>query len=132
LDPVPAIRSAVATVRAKGAAVLHVAPRTANAGPDSQVALAAIANAATAIMAATGVRRLMVTGGETARALCDTAGIRALRVLGDVEPGLVLAESEGSKEPWLLAIKPGGFGSEASWVRALDALTKGRSKKEEG
>jgi uncharacterized protein YgbK (DUF1537 family) len=116
-DAGPAVRSAVAALRTAQAAGLRIAPAP-EAVADSRAALEAIVGVACQAIAETGVRRVLVTGGETARALCDAVGVPMLRVLGDIEPGLVLA---GSGD-WLFAIKPGGFGSESSWVRALDAL----------
>lgn len=123
LGPEPAIAAAMAEIGAKAAAGLHIAPRAGAGGfVDSRAALTAIVEAARGVVAQTGVRRILATGGETARALCDILEIRALRVLGDVEPGLVLAGAENAAGVWRLAIKPGGFGSEAAWVRAADAL----------
>jgi len=124
-DPAQAARAAVAAIRSTGAAGLHMAPRSvAGAAPDSRAALAAMVEAACVTIRETGVRRILATGGETARALCDALEIRALRVLGDVEPGLVLAGAENAAGEWRLAIKPGGFGTEACWVRAADALSQ--------
>ena len=87
----------------------------------SRAALHAIVAAARVAIAGSGVRRLMVTGGETAFALCRALGLDALRVMSEIEPGLVLAEA-GASGFWRLAIKPGGFGSEAAWVKAGEAL----------
>ena len=122
-DPIAAARAAIASIRASGASGLHIVARSpGGATVESGVVLAALTEAVRQVAAATGVRRLMVTGGETARALCDAWGIEALRVLGDIEPGLVLASAEAGGERWLMGIKPGGFGSEATWVKAVDAL----------
>ena len=117
-DSAPAVKAAVAALRTAQAAGLRIASARA-AVADSRAALEAIVRVACGAIAETGVRRVLVTGGETARSLCDALGVRMLRVLGDIEPGLVLA---GAGD-WLFAIKPGGFGSESSWVRALDALS---------
>jgi uncharacterized protein YgbK (DUF1537 family) len=122
-EPDAAMREVSATLKAGGVAALQLAERQGTAA-DSRLALQSIADAAAAAIQAAGVRRIMATGGETARAICDRLGIEALRVLGDIEPGLVLAGARNADGEWLMAIKPGGFGSEACWVRAFDALNR--------
>lgn len=121
-----AATDAISSLRTSGAASLLVVPRGTGASFDSAQVLRSVTAVATRVVQETGVRRLMVTGGETAKALCDAWGIRALRVLGDVEPGLVLAASEGTAERWLMAIKPGGFGGDATWIKAAEALRSAR------
>ncbi|MSU72663.1 MAG: hypothetical protein EXS43_10020 [Opitutus sp.] len=122
-NPGVAATSAVRAIRSHGGAAIHIAPReNGDVASDSQAALAAMVEAARTVVTYAGVRRIMATGGETARALCDAFGIDSLRALEDIEPGLVLASASNASGAWLLAIKPGGFGSEASWVRAADAL----------
>ncbi len=122
-NPGAAARAAVAAIRVHGGVALHIAPRGSDeTSSDSRGALAAIVEATRTVVTYTGIRRIMATGGETARALCDAFGIDSLRVLEDIEPGLVLASADNGSGAWLLAIKPGGFGTEASWVRAADAL----------
>jgi uncharacterized protein YgbK (DUF1537 family) len=70
-----------------------------------------------------GVRRVFVTGGETARALAARLGLRELVVAGNVEPGLVLATAATpATGPLLFAVKPGGFGDADTWLRAAAAL----------
>lgn len=125
-EPERAAEAAMASLRQSGAAGLQVAARGTGGHFDSNHVLRGVTAAVTRVVQETGVRRLMVTGGETARALCDAWGIRALRVLGDIEPGLVLAASEGTPERWLMAIKPGGFGSDVTWIKAADALRSAR------
>jgi uncharacterized protein YgbK (DUF1537 family) len=125
-DPNAAAVAATASLRASGVAGLQAAARGTGGTFTSDQVLRSVTVAVTRVAAETGVRRLMVTGGETARALSEAWGIQALRVLGDVEPGLVLAVSEGAKDRWLMAIKPGGFGSETTWVKAADALRSAR------
>lgn len=70
-----------------------------------------------------GVRRVFVTGGETARALAAHLGLRELIVAGAIEPGLVLATAATpATGPLLFAVKPGGFGDADTWLRAAAAL----------
>jgi uncharacterized protein YgbK (DUF1537 family) len=75
------------------------------------------------IVAATGVRQVFATGGETAFGLCRALGIGALTFAREIESGHSL--SRGTTIAGLeiqFAIKPGGFGDDRTWVRARDAL----------
>ena len=59
----------------------------------------------------------VVTGGETARALCDALGVTRLRVLGQVEEGISLARMQGvADEPYLI-LKSGSFGDREALLR---------------
>jgi uncharacterized protein YgbK (DUF1537 family) len=89
---------------------------------DSSEALAAITEAAVRVIEASGIRHLLVTGGETAFAICRRLGISALSVREEIEPGLVLAEAAAAGEKWRVAIKPGAFGSERAWLLATERL----------
>lgn len=122
-DGGPAIQAAISSVRARGAAALLLeTPRT-----DSMVALAAIAAAATRVITEGGVRRVFVTGGETAFALGGLLGIAALRFLREVEPGLSISRGEAALGAMLLAVKPGGFGDAQTWIRAWTELRRARA-----
>lgn len=122
VDGGPAIQAAISSVRARGtAALLLEAQRT-----DSSVALAAIAAAAARVISEGGVRRVFVTGGETAFALCGLLGISALRFLHEVEPGLSVSRGEAAAGSMLLAVKPGGFGDAQTWIRAWTELHRAR------
>ncbi len=58
-----------------------------------------------------GVRRLVVAGGETAGAVVEALGIRALRIGPEIDPGVPWTLSLG--EPRIfLALKSGNFGAE--------------------
>jgi uncharacterized protein YgbK (DUF1537 family) len=65
---------------------------------------------------------LVLTGGETARAVLSRLGIRALRVVGEVETGVPMLRAEGS---WQLPVvtKAGDFGDRQTLVRCLAALS---------
>jgi 4-hydroxythreonine-4-phosphate dehydrogenase len=60
---------------------------------------------------------LMLTGGDTARAVLDRLGIQRLQVLGELEPGICLSRS-GASAPAIVT-KAGGFGDGHSLVRVL-------------
>lgn len=119
-DNAAAIAAATAELRAgRWSALRLVAPASGDTNaPTSATALTAISEAARVIATASGVRRMMLTGGETAFAFCAALGISALKVEGELEPGLVLASARLHEENWRFAIKPGGFGSESAWVHA--------------
>ncbi|MBL9201350.1 MAG: hypothetical protein JNL39_12640 [Opitutaceae bacterium] len=116
-DVAAAIQAGSSGVRQAGAASLLLGA----ARIEPAIALSAIVRVAAGVAAETGVRRLFVTGGETAFALCGALGLRALEYRAELEPGLALAVGDG----WRLAVKPGGFGSAGTWVRAFDALRGG-------
>jgi 4-hydroxythreonine-4-phosphate dehydrogenase len=70
------------------------------------------------------VGALVVTGGETARAVLVKSGITALRLLREVEPGVPLAVSTGARQIPVIT-KSGSFGNRATLancVRVLRAL----------
>jgi uncharacterized protein YgbK (DUF1537 family) len=69
-------------------------------------------------------RRFAVTGGETAAALARKLGVRRWTLLGEVERGVPLAASVGTRERSWWVTKPGGFGREDIWIRAIRLLQK--------
>ncbi len=89
---------------------------------DSAAARSAIVAAAAEIVERAAVRRVFVTGGETAFALCRALGVTTLRFVAEIEPGVSLSRTHASCGSLLLAIKPGGFGDGQTWVRAWDRL----------
>lgn len=70
-----------------------------------------------------GVGALVLTGGETARAVLLAFGVRSLRLLAEVEPGvpLALAAPEG-RAPLPVITKAGAFGNRDTLVRCREAL----------
>lgn len=67
---------------------------------------------------------LLLTGGETARAVLIEAGVRTLRLIGELEPGIVLSEA-GLLGALPVVTKAGAFGDDAALVRAARALAGG-------
>jgi uncharacterized protein YgbK (DUF1537 family) len=121
-SPAAAGQAAGETLRARGVAALQApAVRTTAAA-----ALGAIVEAAAVAIERAGVRRIFATGGETAYALCERLGIETLLYLDEIEPGHALAAGQSRNGPVLLAVKPGGFGDEHSWGRALERLKRKR------
>ena len=63
---------------------------------------------------------LLLTGGETARAVCQTLGCTRLWLGGEVEPGIPWSRMVDGRLPGMRVVtKAGGFGGEESLVRAL-------------
>ncbi len=75
--------------------------------------------AAAACSALGAVSTLVVTGGETARAILTRCGIDRLQVAGELEPGVVLASAEG--RDLSVVTKAGAFGDDGVLVRCLPA-----------
>jgi uncharacterized protein YgbK (DUF1537 family) len=68
-----------------------------------------------------GVRRFVVAGGETAGAIVEALGVRALRIGLQIDPGVPWTESLG-QPPLALALKSGNFGSDDFFHKALEML----------
>ena len=67
------------------------------------------------------VGALIVTGGETARAVLTASGITSLRLLREVEPGVPLAVSTGSRHIPVIT-KSGSFGNRATLAHCAQVL----------
>ncbi len=64
---------------------------------------------------------LVLTGGDTARAVLEALGIFALRVLGEIEIGVPILIAEGPR-PTLVVTKAGDFGDHETLARVRDFL----------
>jgi uncharacterized protein YgbK (DUF1537 family) len=114
---------AVPVVIAASAPPEQVAQLQAKLGRDAAGALveqtlAAIAEA----LVARGVRRMVVAGGETAGAVVSRLGVRALRIGGEIDPGVPWTRAEGSGPAMLLALKSGNFGAPDFFLKAFAQL----------
>jgi len=72
-------------------------------------------------LAAAGVRRLVVAGGETSGAVVGALDIRALRIGREIAPGVPCTVSLG-EPPMALALKSGNFGGPDFFLDALRAM----------
>jgi uncharacterized protein YgbK (DUF1537 family) len=63
---------------------------------------------------------LVVSGGETARAVLDALGTKYMEVLGQLEPGVVVNRLPGSAP--LFVTKAGAFGDARTLVRTVETL----------
>jgi 3-dehydrotetronate 4-kinase len=72
-------------------------------------------------LAAKGVRKFVVAGGETSGAVVEALGVRALAIGPEIDPGVPWTAAVGG-EPYLLALKSGNFGSRDFFAKALGML----------
>ncbi|MFY9315729.1 MAG: nucleotide-binding domain containing protein, partial [Burkholderiales bacterium] len=63
----------------------------------------------------------VLTGGETARAVLGARGIRALRLLGEVEPGVPFAMA---RDGTLVCTKAGAFGGPDTLSKCVARLQR--------
>ena len=76
---------------------------------------------------------LVVTGGDTAIAVLETAGCRVLDVCGNLMPGIPYSKFELKGRPMHLVTKAGGFGMQDTFVDILRCFRSGTtSRVEEG
>lgn len=64
---------------------------------------------------------LVLTGGETARAVLSRRGVSGLRLLNELEPGVVLSRTV-EPQPGYIITKAGAFGAPDSLYRAVNAV----------
>jgi uncharacterized protein YgbK (DUF1537 family) len=105
-------------------AVLHLEPGTPRRGREEAPRIAAaLARAAGAALEPAG--GLLLTGGETARAVCDRAGLTTIDLIGEVEPGVPLGRT--GQPARVIVTKSGGFGGPGTLVAALEAIKEHRA-----
>jgi uncharacterized protein YgbK (DUF1537 family) len=80
----------------------------------------ALAKIAQGLVAA-GVRRLVVAGGETAGAVVQGLGVKALQIGPQIDPGVPACLAIGTPR-LALALKSGNFGMEDFFMKALHVL----------
>jgi 3-dehydrotetronate 4-kinase len=68
---------------------------------------------------ASGVRRLVVAGGETSGAVVKALGVKALAIGPQIDPGVPWTMSVGSEPRIALALKSGNFGAPDFFEKAL-------------
>ena len=66
---------------------------------------------------------LFLTGGDTARETCRALGASGIRILKEIEQGVILGEAMGTaKGDVRIITKAGGFGRDNTIVKAIDYL----------
>ena len=69
---------------------------------------------------------LFLSGGDIAAEVCRRLSVSAIRVHGEVEPGIPMGELIGGKGEGIRVVtKAGGFGTEAALVKSILYLEKG-------
>jgi uncharacterized protein YgbK (DUF1537 family) len=119
-DTVARAAEAAGAALARGEdAIVHLLPGAPRLGPEHAARIAAgLALAAgPAVGSAAG---LLLTGGETARAVCDRAGVTAIELVAEVEPGVPLGRAGSPARA--IVTKSGAFGHPGTLTVALDAI----------
>ena len=106
------LRQGSLVVRVKAVSVPGVS------GTDIVAALARLVRATVAAAVGWPVR-LVLTGGQTARAVLDALGCRSLELVCEVHPGAVLLTSD---DGLLVATRPGSHGGRDSLVQIHEAM----------
>ena len=68
-----------------------------------------------------GIRRLVVAGGETSGAVVSALGLEALTIGPEIDPGVPVLYAQ-SGAPLALALKSGNFGAPDFFTKALAAM----------
>ena len=80
-----------------------------------------MSDAAACLVSDLNMARLIVAGGETAGAVVQKLGVRALRIDTEICPGVPWTQTIGDR-PLALALKSGNFGTEDFFEQALEML----------
>ncbi len=109
---------------ARAAVVGDVAVRLGDAGDADPAESLRLCMAMGAFLAphVAGARGVIVTGGETARAVLLAAGVATLRLIGEVEPGIPLSSTEGGLR---IITKAGAFGGAKTLLECFEVLRRG-------
>ena len=87
----------------------------------SSLVSGALSRVARQVVAESGVRRIIVCGGDTSAAICAGLGVDGMRVLREIETGLPTCRSV--KAPYYeLVLKSGSFGSPEFIEKAIRVL----------
>ena len=83
---------------------------------------AALFKTAEAIIRQTGLRKIVIAGGDTSAAVMDGLDIREMQILNEIEAGVPTMVGYRKNEPYLLVLKSGSFGSPAFLGKAAQSL----------
>ena len=82
-----------------------------------------LARAAASILREQLVAGIFMTGGDIARAVCRQLGATALHAVGEVQPGVAMAELNGGiRDGTRVVTKAGGFGDERAILQSIACL----------
>jgi D-threonate/D-erythronate kinase len=82
----------------------------------------AMGNLAVRLVSALEPECLFLTGGDTARSICEHLGITGMNILSELEPGIPLGRAAGTQ--FYLVTKAGAFGSRLTFQHIAQRLTK--------
>lgn len=90
----------------------------------SEAIASGLGRAATAILKEeTEINGLILTGGDTAKAVCSELGVCEMSLHSEVEPGLPFGQIASGNRAYWAVTKAGGFGMENSLVHAVKYMT---------
>ena len=125
----PAGVAVVARRTLQGGGVVLLQPVDASAAPSSaerEEVARRLAETARSLLDVTPLPALLIAGGATARAVLETAGVGALTVVGEWEPGVPLLRAEdGGLRGGVVATKAGGFGDPQCLARFVASWRAG-------
>ena len=85
-----------------------------------------LAEAAAGLLAARRFAGLFLSGGDIAVEVCRKLQVSAIRVIGEVEPGVPAGELVGGQHQGMRVVtKAGGFGTEEALVKSISYLERG-------
>ncbi|MEH7387516.1 four-carbon acid sugar kinase family protein [Bacillus sp. JJ1521] len=70
------------------------------------------------------INGLILTGGDTAKAVCSILGIKEMELVSEIEPGLPFGRLIGYEKDLWAVTKAGGFGNNESLKNAMHFMTK--------
>jgi uncharacterized protein YgbK (DUF1537 family) len=86
---------------------------------------AALAEVTEAVLRAYRIGGLFLSGGDTAMAVCVRLGVTAIRVYGEIQPGIPAGEITIGQNRVCLVTKAGGFGGELAIIESMPYLERG-------
>jgi D-threonate/D-erythronate kinase len=76
---------------------------------------------ASGIMQEVELQGVILTGGDTAKAVCKHLGVSGIQLIKEIEPGIPLGKLVGNAPLWVVT-KAGAFGNENSLLHAKNVL----------
>lgn len=70
------------------------------------------------------IEGLVLTGGDTAKAICSELGVNEMELHSEVEAGLPFGRIRSGENDFWAITKAGGFGNEDSLVKAVEYMTR--------
>jgi uncharacterized protein YgbK (DUF1537 family) len=119
-------------VSAAATLVLRAIAEPAGREGDAQQVAALLAGSAVRVLRNRPIDALVVTGGDTAVAVLEALGRRALQVMGDLLPGIPYCRLELDGRRLWLVTKAGGFGTPDTMIEIVRELRSGTTTSHHG